>query len=61
MNPSAPPPARRPTPPGPRWILAGLGLLFLSWLVFMGYYVWKVRRQPPPVPAFEQPAAPPVR
>ncbi len=58
MKSPTPPPALRP-PPGPRWILAGLGLLFLSWLVFMGYYVWKVRRQPPPVPVFEPPPAPP--
>lgn len=38
----------RPRPAGPRWILAGFALLFLSWLVFMGYYVWKVSQQPPP-------------
>lgn len=38
----------RPRPAGPRWILIGFALLFLSWLVFMGYYMWKVSRQPPP-------------
>jgi hypothetical protein len=32
----------------PRLILAGFALLFLSWLVFMGYFVLKLTRQPPP-------------
>lgn len=52
----------RPRPTGPRWILAGFGLLFLSWLVFMAYYVWKVGQQPspaepPPVRAATNPPA----
>lgn len=61
------PRSTRPNPAGPRWILAGFGLLFLSWLVFMGYYVWKVNQQPPraePPPvraATNPPAATPGR
>lgn len=48
----------RPRPAGARWILAGFGLLFLSWLGFMSYYVWKLRHQPPPTepPPRHQPA-----
>lgn len=52
----APVPPRRPR--GPWWILAGFGLLFLSWLVFMGWYLWQARHRPPPgePPAQVQPA-----
>ncbi len=49
MNPDPPLPlGPRRGPAGPRWILAGFGLLLLSWLGFMGHYVWQATRRPPP-------------
>lgn len=46
MNlPQTSPPSR---PLVPRLILVGFAVLFLSWLVFMGYFVLKLTRQPPP-------------
>lgn len=42
----------------PRLILVGFAVLFLSWLVFMGYFVLKLTRQPPPSEA--PPRVPPA-
>lgn len=45
MNPPPPNPPGRPLVP--RLIVTGFAWLFLSWLVFTGYFVLKWTRRPP--------------
>ncbi len=54
---SSPPVERRPRVLVPWLVLAGLGLLFLSWLAFMGPQLLKLLRRPeaaaPPPPPLQ--------
>ena len=43
---NSPLPGRPPRPVVPWLVLAGFGLLFLSWVAFMGHYVLKLVRRP---------------
>ncbi|MBK9139583.1 MAG: hypothetical protein IPM17_12605 [Verrucomicrobia bacterium] len=53
------PTTRRPRLPlAPALFLLGLGTLLLSWLGFMGYYVFVKAKQPQPIPEVRMPAGP---
>lgn len=51
----AQPPARPRLPLAPLLFFLGLGLLLLSWLGFMGYYVLVKAKQPQPQPEVRLP------